>query len=924
MAGKSEKHVDLIIRAKDQSKAAIASATNALQGFKAAQARTAQYRGLVDNQRQTAATARALAIELKEVGLAASGTQVQGFKAAARAAREAKQELLNYRIAARAAAAPLPAAPAAGVTTLAALPMAKRNPLGLRSHELTNLSYQINDVFTQLASGTPIMQVAAQQGGQFAQIFPKATGALLRFAPIVAAVTAALSPFVAKLNEVNSRAATLKEFDALLTRSGEGASYSAGTLADLATKLDAYSGSLKDARTALSTFVGDSVAPAYLEAFGRTALDTAKVLKIDVADAARKVSSAFTGNADAVLALDDELNFLTDSERKHVQQLRQSKKDAEARTYAFDLFARRYGDTAAKMRGPWSQILANFGASWKAFVDYVNFIDWSKVKAEISGLMNMIARLTAMLPGARNGTIEALTARRDQLDRSLAATDAALARNPANTSSFGGPSRGQLLRQRATLQRQRFDVGYQIAAQENDARPRALPSDTTLDPPAAANTSRGDQSGARDAERRAEAQRDFVAGLIAENDARKFQLTLIGQQERAAKIAEAIRAADLQAQGVGLQLTQAQRDTITETVGGLHDAEVLDRARAAIAQTALELAEKRGEVETRAAFVARRLAEDQLSLETEIGRQRAGQLGDLYDAEASARRRAEVEKSVSDLMALRSDLQERVTFLQDTGQESAASALLGDIERVDAALLTAVDSAIAFWTAIGGPEAERAILALTSARESVMKVGAGLAVTAKQANDLLVSGGVTAFDRFAQSIAEGANAFTALRDSFAQFAADFLRQIAQMIVQQQLLNLVSNIGGKAGGGVGGVIAAAANALFRHDGGLVGSGGGFKSVPLAALAGAARYHTGGIAGLKPNEIPAILTRGEEVVTEGDPRHRRNGAGGGPMSLKIVNAWDSADMLTQALMTDAGEKALLNFVSSRSGAFKAAIG
>jgi len=38
--------------------------------------------------------------------------------------------------------------------------------------------------------------------------------------------------------------------------------------------------------------------------------------------------------------------------------------------------------------------------------------------------------------------------------------------------------------------------------------------------------------------------------------------------------------------------------------------------------------------------------------------------------------------------------------------------------------------------------------------------------------------------------------------------------------------------------------------------------------------AARLHAGGIAGLAPDEVPAILQRGEEVITRRDPRHRRN--------------------------------------------------
>ena len=92
----------------------------------------------------------------------------------------------------------------------------------------------------------------------------------------------------------------------------------------------------------------------------------------------------------------------------------------------------------------------------------------------------------------------------------------------------------------------------------------------------------------------------------------------------------------------------------------------------------------------------------------------------------------------------------------------------------------------------------------------------------------------------------------------------------------------------------------------------------------------RYHTGGIAGLKPNEVPAILERGEEVLTADDPRHINNGGAapgapsqGGVSSVTVVNTFDPADVLEKALSTSVGEKVFLNYVQQNSGAFRAAI-
>jgi hypothetical protein len=55
--------------------------------------------------------------------------------------------------------------------------------------------------------------------------------------------------------------------------------------------------------------------------------------------------------------------------------------------------------------------------------------------------------------------------------------------------------------------------------------------------------------------------------------------------------------------------------------------------------------------------------------------------------------------------------------------------------------------------------------------------------------------------------------------------------------------------------------------------MVGAGAPMRAVPVTAFAGAPRLHTGGWAGLRPDEVPAILQRGERVL------NRREAAGYG---------------------------------------------
>jgi hypothetical protein len=97
-----------------------------------------------------------------------------------------------------------------------------------------------------------------------------------------------------------------------------------------------------------------------------------------------------------------------------------------------------------------------------------------------------------------------------------------------------------------------------------------------------------------------------------------------------------------------------------------------------------------------------------------------------------------------------------------------------------------------------------------------------------------------------------------------------------------LKDVFSSIFDALSGGGGGEWMSAAGSFIGslfHSGGVVGSSFTPRYANPLMFAQAARYHTGGIAGLQPNEVPAILMRGEEVLTANDPRHRNNGGGAG---------------------------------------------
>ncbi len=71
------------------------------------------------------------------------------------------------------------------------------------------------------------------------------------------------------------------------------------------------------------------------------------------------------------------------------------------------------------------------------------------------------------------------------------------------------------------------------------------------------------------------------------------------------------------------------------------------------------------------------------------------------------------------------------------------------------------------------------------------------------------------------------------------------------------------------------------ASVHHAGGMAGDGPR-RMVPAMAFAGAPRMHSGGWVGLKPGEIPAILQRGERVLSR---REVAAGVGNAPVNITI---------------------------------------
>lgn len=118
--------------------------------------------------------------------------------------------------------------------------------------------------------------------------------------------------------------------------------------------------------------------------------------------------------------------------------------------------------------------------------------------------------------------------------------------------------------------------------------------------------------------------------------------------------------------------------------------------------------------------------------------------------------------------------------------------------------------------------------------------------------------------------------------AFKNMASAVIDEILKIIIQEQIARPIANM---ASGVISGMVGMAAVA---HSGGIVGSTSFPKRTVLAStFIGAPRLHKG----LGSDEYPAILQRGERVVSKGQ-------SGSGGQTVQYINNFDGAIFMDQA--------------------------
>jgi hypothetical protein len=214
-----------------------------------------------------------------------------------------------------------------------------------------------------------------------------------------------------------------------------------------------------------------------------------------------------------------------------------------------------------------------------------------------------------------------------------------------------------------------------------------------------------------------------------------------------------------------------------------------------------------------------------------------------------------------------------------TGTGAEAEAALADAAASADALGLELDETAAAATGAGAAARDAGAAAAEGSEQALTgwaAVTAALADYATKARDIGGDIGQTLVGAFTSAERAVGDFVKTGKLDFRDLVTSMIADLAQLAARRFILGPIAGALSGALGGSGGIFA---NIL--HAGGTVGTPGPGRMVPALAFAGAPRMHSGGWAGLRPDEVPAILQRGERVLS------RREAAGYDQSSASTVN-------------------------------------
>lgn len=727
----------------------------------------------------------------------------------------------------------------------------------LTAQQIQALSYQTTDIVTALASGQRPLLVLLQQGGQLRDQFGSVGNVLRGFAQVLTPARIALGGLAGVLGTVAYGFAAgyqeSAEFRKQMALTGNAAGLTAGRVDALAKNIAEFSGgTIGNARDAVlelaktGQFTGGA-----LDAAGRAALAMQKLTGESIDDIVKRFAGARDGVARWAAEANRSYNFITAAQFQYIRGLEAQGRTQEALRVTFDSLAQvmqqRQAPALGALEKLWNGVKTAASAYWDVLKSLGRDTTIEDELAKVADRITQVQRRT-LQPDLESSLQQA----------SGLGFDARKKRDLDNLRQQQAYLQEQLRMQRAAAERAAAEArGEQKKIEESGKAHQ----DTLLAQERAGLDARLQQQVAG-----FELAQSTIARLY-----RQFELT--PQQYRESTAAALRGPLDAEEAALRGQLDLARRRVVEKPA----DAIARDTA-------ILQIQTKIAQVEAKRAELNREIAEFAKA---------AAPAREVVEGAQAAFRRSEIAAQAAVDKAARDRSLEAQRAIDDLAERNAAltADLIAD-ERQRGQALIAVDV-----------ETQRRRLEVVGgSAEQIQRMADELAtyqaLRERQLTEQLKPEWQKRLDAYAdtnrfmrESFDEAMNAsLQSAEDTWADMIAkgelSFKRLVG--VINEELARIgwrrflaapAAGLFGQLFGllGVGGAGSFAANpfqAVGLHSGGIVGAGGTARTASPLLFAGARRYHSGGLAG---DEIPAILQRGEEVLTRRDPRHALNGGG-----------------------------------------------
>ena len=226
---------------------------------------------------------------------------------------------------------------------------------GMTAWQKQGLMYQTTDFFTQVASGQNVMIAAIQQGGQLKDQMGGLSNMFKVLTPLVFSATGAMVAVGAGIGLAAFAAYQgRKEFDALTNSIILTGNYSKVTVDDfgkMATTIASTSrASIGDAKDILNAMIGSGqFTNQTFDSVSKTIQRFSELSGLTSKEAAAKLIPALDGSASSAKKLNDQYNFLTLAQYKHIEALEKQGKIQESIIYTSDLLKQSFGNTTKEL-----------------------------------------------------------------------------------------------------------------------------------------------------------------------------------------------------------------------------------------------------------------------------------------------------------------------------------------------------------------------------------------------------------------------------------------------------------------------------------------------------------------------------------------------------------------------------------------------